>query len=329
MARSRNIKPAFFKNEYLGVEDPYVSLLYIGLWCLADKNGMLEDRPLRIKAELFPYRDNFDINGYLTVLERLGNIRRFTYQLEDQINVIELVNFKKHQNPHHTEKGELIPCFSDSCVVTVKERLDNGYTPADSLNTDSLNTDSLVLIPDLASSKKTALSKKVKDDSEVIFYLPTNKEGEFYNVTKNEIDQWILIYPAVYIEQEIRNMIGWAMSNPKKRKTSGGMKSFINAWLSKSQNKPQWRTYRLDKMYETKIRPIAQRKNRPLYNPNDSRLSQIDATMADFYTTGEGDNFTLEKIKQLVKDKFGINPNTPSFMNKLKTSISKFLNLKK
>jgi len=99
--------------------------------------------------------------------------------------------------------------------------------------------------------------------------------------------------------------------------------------FSQSQNRPMWRMYRLDKMYETKIRPIAQRKNRPLYNPNDSRLSQIDATMADYYTTGEGDNFTLEKIKQLVKDKFGINPNTPSFMNKLKTSISKFLNLKK
>lgn len=99
--------------------------------------------------------------------------------------------------------------------------------------------------------------------------------------------------------------------------------------FSYSQNKPQWRMYRLDKMTETKIRPMAQRKNRPLYNPNDSRMSNIDATMADYYTTGEGDNFTLEKIKQLVKDKFGINPNTPSFMNKLKTSISKFLNLKK
>jgi hypothetical protein len=98
--------------------------------------------------------------------------------------------------------------------------------------------------------------------------------------------------------------------------------------FSYSQNKPQWRMYRLDKMTETKIRPMAQRKNRPLYNPNDTRLSQIDATMADFYTTGESDNFTLQKVKQLVRDKFGINPDNPSFMNRLKTSISKFLNLK-
>lgn len=113
---------------------------------------------------------------------------------------------------------------------------------------------------------------------------------------------------------------------------SSGNKVLV-AWhvygFSYSQNKPQWRLYRLDKMTETKIRPMAQRKNRPMFNPNDSRMSSIDVSISDYYTTGEGDNFTLEKIKQLVKDKFGINPNSQSFMNKLKTSISKMLNLKK
>jgi len=30
-------------------------LLYPGLWMLADREGRLEDRPLRIKAEILPY----------------------------------------------------------------------------------------------------------------------------------------------------------------------------------------------------------------------------------------------------------------------------------
>ncbi len=77
MARARNIKPSFFTNELLGTEDPMVSLTFAGLWCLADKEGILEDRPLRIKAELFPYRENLDVNGYLTVLQRLGFIHRY------------------------------------------------------------------------------------------------------------------------------------------------------------------------------------------------------------------------------------------------------------
>ena len=98
--------------------------------------------------------------------------------------------------------------------------------------------------------------------------------------------------------------------------------------FSYSQDKPQWRMYRLDKMTETKLRRVAQRRNRPNYNPNDSRMSTIDATMADYFTTGEKDNFTLDRLKQIVKDKFNINPNSQSFMNKLKTSISKIVNSK-
>ena len=54
MARARNIKPAFFKNETL-VELPVETrLLFIGLWTLADREGRLEDRPKRIKMEIYP-----------------------------------------------------------------------------------------------------------------------------------------------------------------------------------------------------------------------------------------------------------------------------------
>ena len=148
MARARNIKPALFKNEILGVEDPMLSLLFISLWCLADKSGRLEDRPLRIKAETFPYRENIDINGYLTVLAQLGFIRRYT---ANGLKIIQVLNFDKHQHPHKTEAESTLPEYienSDSCLLTVSAPLNNGSHRADSLNTDSLNTDSLNLIPE-------------------------------------------------------------------------------------------------------------------------------------------------------------------------------------
>jgi len=160
MARARNIKPALFKNEILGVEDPMLTLLFISLWCLADKEGRLEDRPLRIKAETFPYRDGLDVNGYLTELQRLEFIRRYEV---NGVKIIQVLNFYKHQHPHKTEAESNLPKYdenSDSCVLTVKAPLTNGSRPADSLNTDSLNTDSLntdslntdSLIPDTGTS---------------------------------------------------------------------------------------------------------------------------------------------------------------------------------
>lgn len=77
MARSRNIKPGLFKNEVLGVADPLYTLAFQGLWLLADRDGRLEDRPLRIKAETFPCRDGVDMDAMLSWLQNEGFIRRY------------------------------------------------------------------------------------------------------------------------------------------------------------------------------------------------------------------------------------------------------------
>ena len=75
---------------------------------------------------------------------------------------------------------------------------------------------------------------------DAVFYVPTNKygtQGETYPIDQPTIDQWAMIYPAADIDGEIRKIIGWSDSNPTKRKTHGGMKRFINSWLSRAQDK--------------------------------------------------------------------------------------------
>ena len=52
--RARNLKPGFFKNECLLSLSPLHRLLFAGLWCMADRNGILEDRPAKIKIEVKP-----------------------------------------------------------------------------------------------------------------------------------------------------------------------------------------------------------------------------------------------------------------------------------
>lgn len=55
--RIRNIRPGFWTNEDLADCSDRQNLLFIGLWMLADKNGCIEYRPRRIKAQLFGIRD--------------------------------------------------------------------------------------------------------------------------------------------------------------------------------------------------------------------------------------------------------------------------------
>lgn len=165
MARARNIKPGLFKNELLVEQSLFVRLLFVGLWTLADREGRLEDRPKRIKLELFPY-DSEDTDAALEILSESGFIKRYE---ADGKRVIQIVNFLKHQTPHGTEKDSDLPAEDGS--YTVNERNSNGYVTGnkrvnnvisaknnvrfqdsneaklgvkhpDSLNPDSLNPDS-------------------------------------------------------------------------------------------------------------------------------------------------------------------------------------------
>lgn len=144
MARARNIKPGLFKNEILGVADPLYTILFEGLWVLADRSGRLEDRPLRIKAEIFPYRGDADVDQMLTWLHNNGFIRRYTV---DGKRFVVVCEFLKHQNPHKNESESSIPSpdlsgASSEKIGTTPESI--GSAPADSLFSDSLIPDSLM-----------------------------------------------------------------------------------------------------------------------------------------------------------------------------------------
>jgi len=112
MARARNIKPGFFKNEDLAECSPWTRLCFIGLWMLADREGRLEDRPKRIKGELFPY-DSFELEPLLQELAQYGFIERYEV---DGIRVIAIPKFSDHQTPHIKEKASELPGKNGACT---------------------------------------------------------------------------------------------------------------------------------------------------------------------------------------------------------------------
>lgn len=139
MARSRNIKPGFFTNEDLVELDFATRLLFAGLWTVADKEGRLQDRPKKIKIDVFP-ADNLDIDAMLQALHDAKFVVRYEV---NGARYIQIANWSKHQNPHHTEKASEIPGINGD--VTVKAPLE----PKESPEQDGGNpADSLLLIPD-------------------------------------------------------------------------------------------------------------------------------------------------------------------------------------
>jgi len=104
MARARNIKPGFYKNEDLAECSVWARLIFPGLWMLADRDGRLEDRPKRIKAELLPF-DSQEIEPLLQELHDRGFLER--YRNSDGM-FIQISKFSTHQTPHYSEKPSVI-----------------------------------------------------------------------------------------------------------------------------------------------------------------------------------------------------------------------------
>lgn len=108
MARARNIKPAICLNDALAELAHWVRLLFVFLWMLADKAGRLLDNPRRIGAALFPYEPELPIDEGLQQLHEAGFIRR--YEAAGR-RCIQIVNWARHQRPHHQEPESELPPF--------------------------------------------------------------------------------------------------------------------------------------------------------------------------------------------------------------------------
>jgi len=204
MSRSRNIKPGFFANDRLAECSPLARLLFAGLWTIADREGRLEDRPKRIKAEVLPY-DDCDIDILLGELANGGFIAKYTV---GNSKYIQVVAFTKHQNPHKNEADSVIPPMESEAAPykhhtsTIQAQEKHSTNPADSLN---LIPDTGFLIPDpllpdtrvpegevvdsaAPENSDDWLFRKIDEeqDSRIRFQLPLNwKPGEKFGAYCN------------------------------------------------------------------------------------------------------------------------------------------------
>lgn len=207
--RARNIKPGFFTNEKLAECSPIARLLFVGLWCAADRDGRLEDRPKRIKAELLPY-DSVNADDLLRELESNGFIVRYEV---DGLKCIQIPRFGTHQNPHPKEpvsklpepvagKSEPATELNDSpCNATAGNGI-TGTSPADSLILipdppipESVSLRSTASVPKAKSAKKSA---NLPEGFDVFWAAYPRHEAK-----QNAIKAWLKIAPDLSLKMEI------------------------------------------------------------------------------------------------------------------------------
>ena len=180
MARARNIKPGFFTNAELLDCQPLARLLFAGLWCEADRRGILEDRPKTLKIKILP-GDNCDVDQLLNELAANGFVVR--YQI-GEFRGLYLPSFGKHQNPHVKEMPSSLPAPDEYWASTMLAPDEHHASPADSL---LLIPDSPIPHPDSLITD-TPKPPRVQYSSEFEEFWSAYPSGN--GVKSKSYDQW-------------------------------------------------------------------------------------------------------------------------------------------
>lgn len=102
MARIRTIKPEFFTSEDIVGLSPLARLLYIAIWCEADKEGRLAWKPVTFKLRYFP-GDNCDIHALCEEIVDAGLVKLYGE------GYAVVPSFKAHQHINPRESDSQLP----------------------------------------------------------------------------------------------------------------------------------------------------------------------------------------------------------------------------
>src|SRR3954468_14107777 len=98
MARIRTIKPEFFTSEDVVALSPLARLLFIGLWCEADKEGRLAWKPKTFKMRYLP-ADDCDVEALCAELIAQGVVKLYG----DGLAYVPSFTNHQHINPRESE----------------------------------------------------------------------------------------------------------------------------------------------------------------------------------------------------------------------------------
>jgi hypothetical protein len=120
MARIRTVKPELFRHEILFELEREtglpIRLSFIGLFTVADRDGLFKWRPRSIGSEILPY-DDIDFSRVLDALATRGFVQKYEVNGEEYGCICK---FKDHQHINNKEADSILPKPSTGAPSIVK-----------------------------------------------------------------------------------------------------------------------------------------------------------------------------------------------------------------
>ena len=228
---NRIIKESFTKSEKIAKLTDFEFRLWVTLITLADDYGCGDARPEIIKGSGFPFRERLSLSDIEHGLAKLAAVGCITLYKVDGISYLQFPHWFDHQRQRKTKHKFPLPPHTDGdgCVNLRQVAAGCGLeSESESESESEIESESNASCAELPEDGRSS-----PEPSE--FSIPLN-DGTVYNVPLGDIETYKSLYPGVNVSQQLRNMIGWSMGNPSRRKTKLGVKRFINSWLMREQD---------------------------------------------------------------------------------------------
>ena len=136
-----------------------------------------------------------------------------------------------------TESEGLDKCASNDYLQPTNAHLQGANSDLQPTNDPNSRVEESRVYLTVSSLRSETVCSKPKIVFEPpVIVLPLN-DGTDYQVSQEQFHEWESLYPAVDVMQQLRNMRGWLIGTPTKRKTKRGIVRFITGWLSREQDR--------------------------------------------------------------------------------------------
>ena len=236
---NRILKESILYSRSLSNLSWFERVMFEHLIVAVDDYGIYYADPVLLAHALFPREDNVTakmIRDGLTHMEEQHMICRYTVEGEDYLK---LTSWEKHQRLRSSRRRFPGPDMATPGIVRPAEEQEQ-EPPQEEEDTE-------ITEPEVRELP--------------IVELPLN-DNTSYCVTREEAGEYAALYPAVDVQQELRNMRGWCLANPARRKTKSGVKKFINGWLSREQDRTKLPAKPPDNPYLDMLKKMQEEKKK-------------------------------------------------------------------
>lgn len=220
MARIRTIKPEFFTSEDIVSLSPLARLLYIALWCEADREGRLLWKPRTFKMRYLP-ADDCDVEALCSQLVAAQLVKLYGD------GCAWIPKFGQHQHLNPREAQSTLP--DPHASTTRKPRVAHASVTVETRDSDAQGG------REGKGRSNAPTPCEVDAAAPPMIALPLN-DGTEHPVSAAMVSEWSASFPAVDVPQALRTMRAWLVAKPARRKTARGVNAFVVGWLGREQD---------------------------------------------------------------------------------------------